>query len=104
MCGLCGILGGGEHWADRTPGAAERGLTRRRERLDRVRLVNKVLRHYALHLDDWQGSSFLLRSRTGRTEIVDNLAALWPAAARMAGRRLDPLDPALIAELEDAKG
>jgi hypothetical protein len=96
MCGLCGILGAGEHWTDR-PGE---GTGRRRERLARVGLVNEVLRHYGLRLDDWQGASFLLTSRTGCTEIVDSLGSLWPVAARLLGRRLDPLDPALIAALE----
>jgi hypothetical protein len=96
MCGLCGILGAGEHWTDR-PG--ERAA-RRRERLERVRLVNAVLRHYGLKLEDWQGSSFLLTSRTGRMEIVDSLGALWPMAMRLAGRRLDPLDATLVAALE----
>ena len=96
MCGLCGILGAGEHWTDRSAEPP----ARRRERLERVRLVNNVLRHYGLRLDDWQGTSFLLTSRTGRTEIVDNLGALWPVAARLLGRRLDPLDPALIGALE----
>jgi hypothetical protein len=100
MCGLCGILGGGEHWTDR-PG--ERAA-RRRERLERVRLVNAVLRHYGLKLEDWQGSSFLLTSRTGRMEIVDSLGALWPVATQLAGRRLDPLDPALVAALERQAG
>ncbi len=99
MCGLCGILGGSAHWADAVP-SVERGATRRRERLDRVRLVNDVLRPFALRLHDWQGSAFLLSNRTGRTEIVDDLAALWSAAARMTGRVLDPLDPALIGALE----
>ena len=96
MCGLCGILGAGEHWTDR-PG--ERAA-QRRERLERVRLVNAVLRHYGLRIEDWQGSVFLLTSRTGRTEIVDSLGALWPVAARLAGRRLDPLDETLVAALE----
>jgi hypothetical protein len=96
MCGLCGILGAGEHWTDR-PG--ER-TARRRERLERVRLMNAVLRHYSLKLEDWQGSSFLLTSRTGHMEIVDSLGTLWPVATRLAGRRLDPLDATLIAALE----
>ncbi len=99
MCGLCGILGRGEHWAERPTG--DEGSTRRRQRLERVRLINRVLGHYGLRVDDWQGTSMILSSRTGASEIVDDLAALWPAAARLVGRRLDPLDPALVARLED---
>jgi hypothetical protein len=96
MCGLCGVLGGGEHWTDRPGDRA----ARRRERLEQVRLANAVLRHYGLKLADWQGASFLLTSRTGRMEVVDSLGALWAVAARLAGRRLDPLDPTLVAALE----
>jgi hypothetical protein len=96
MCGLCGILGGGEHWTDR-PGE---GGNRRRERLEQVALLSRVLRAYGLTIEDWQGRSFLLGSRTGHTEIVDNLGALWPAAAKLLGRRLDPLDPAFLAALD----
>ncbi len=96
MCGLCGILGGGEHWTDR-PGEAG---DRRRQRLRQVALLSRVLRPYGLTIEDWQGRSFLLGNRTGRTEIVDNISALWPAAAKLLGRRLDPLDPALLAALD----
>jgi len=99
MCGLCGILGSGAHWTDR-PGEAG---TRRRQRLRQVALLSRVLRPYGLSVEDWQGRSFLLRSRTGRTEIVDNVGALWPAAARLLGRRLDPLDPALLAALDPGR-
>jgi hypothetical protein len=48
---------------------------------------------------DWSGSSFLLTGRTGRTEIVDSIADLWPAAERLAGRPLDPLDEPYLATL-----
>ena len=37
---------------------------------------------------------------TGATEIVDNVAALWPAAERLLGRPCDPLDGALMDALE----
>ena len=59
-----------------------------------------MLRHYGLSLADWQGSDFLLRSRTGATQIVGTLGDLWPKAERMAGVLLDPLDPALLHSLE----
>jgi len=42
----------------------------------------------------------VLSSRTGRSEIVDDLAHLWLAAERMLGHACDPLDPALIDKLE----
>jgi hypothetical protein len=37
----------------------------------------------------------VVRDRKGRSEIVQDLGSLWPAAAKLAGRTLDPLDPIL---------
>lgn len=105
MCGLCGTLGDGTHWADGVarpgePPASAVPWLRRRARRQRMALGNAVLRHYGLSLSDWQGSAFLLRNRTGATGIVQGLADLWPEAERMAGALLDPLDPALLDALE----
>ena len=97
MCGLCGSLGGEEHWATRAAFGA--GQTRRAERLARVRVANAVLRSFALRLDDWQGSAFMLSGATGRREIVEQLPQVWEAAGRMLGRKIDPLDPGLIARI-----
>jgi hypothetical protein len=99
MCGLCGLLGGDAHWAE---GAGWTAETRRAERLRRVGLINAALGHYGLAVADWQGARYLLSSRTGRTEIVADLAELWRMAERMLGRGCDPLDPALVARLEKA--
>ena len=105
MCGLCGTLGDGTHWADGIvrpgePPASAVPWLRRQARRQRVALGNAVLRHYGLRLSDWQGSAFLLRNRTGATGMVQGLADLWPTAERMAGAPLDPLDPALLDGLE----
>ena len=105
MCGLCGILGDGSHWADGVAGPGETAASavpwlRRQARRRRVALGNAVLRHYGLSLADWQGSDFLLRDRTGAAQVVGGLRDLWPKAERMAGASLDPLDPALLRALE----
>ncbi|TCU12579.1 hypothetical protein [Rhizobium sullae] len=105
MCSLCGILGGNEHWADAfaRPGvytrSAER-IDRRRERARRVAIANCILDAFGLSISDWQGSSFLLSTRTGKTEIIEDLGHLWPAAERLAGRPLDPLAEPLVDRLE----
>jgi hypothetical protein len=104
MCALCGVLGGAGHWTDAVarPGVFTRTaepIERRRERAQRVAHANKVLKHYRLSLSDWQGTSFLLSTATGKTEIVDNLTHLWMAAERLTGRPCDPLDDALIGSL-----
>jgi hypothetical protein len=90
MCGLCGVLLE-EHWAE------DGG---RRPRLVRVALLNRVLSHYGLELRDWAGRVYVLRDRKGRSAVVGEIGTLWVEAERLAGRRLDPLDPELIASLE----
>ncbi len=106
MCGLCGMLGVDVHWSDAasTPQAfAGRETTRRQERRRRVALINEVLRHYAVGAKDWQATSYLLSTPTGKTAVVDHLGMLWSEAEKLAGRACDPLDPALIAPLESRK-
>jgi len=104
MCGLCGVLGNEGDWTDAParpfPGARP---TRRAQRLQRVRLVNAVLAQFGLVLSDWQGAKYQLANRTGRTELVDNLTQVWQAAERILGRACDPLDPALIARIEQSE-
>jgi hypothetical protein len=100
MCGLCGVLGGEGDWTDQAATPFSSARTRRAERLERVRVANLVLAQFGLELSDWQGAKYQLASRTGRAEIVDNLAQLWQAAERILARACDPLDPALIARME----
>ena len=76
--------------------------SRRRDRFQRVSIANEVLRHYGLRVQDWSGSKYLLRDRKGRSALVQDLGSLWPAASRLAGRSLDPLDPTLHAALREA--
>ena len=79
-----------DHWAEQGG---------RRGRALRVSLVNRVLDHFGLHLDDWSGRVYVLRDRKGRSAVVANLGTLWTEAERLAGRPLDPLDPDLLAAL-----
>lgn len=108
MCGLCGVLGGDTHWSESASApdvfANRRAtVTHRHERLRRAALANVVLDHYGMSLRDWQGASYVLATRTGRTRVIDNLATLWPAANELAGRVCDPLDDNLIAALDGAR-
>lgn len=105
MCSLCGILGSNEHWADAIarPGVFTRNterVDRRRERAKRVRIAGRILTEFGMSLSDWQGSSFLLSTRTGKTEMVEDLGHLWPLAEKISGRVCDPLSPSLIERLE----
>ena len=101
MCGLCGALGGVGDW---TQGVAPDAATavpwqRRQARRERIAQACRVLRPFGLSVEEWQGSAMLLRNRTGATGIVHSLPDTWPAAERMAGRLIDPLDPDLLAAL-----
>lgn len=106
MCSLCGILGGRGHWTESSANpdvfqGREQAHTQRRERQARTRVVNSVLDHYGLTLSDWPtGNAYVLRSRTGRTELVRHLSELWAAAERLSGKACDPLDDALLGRLE----
>ena len=110
MCGLCGVFGGERHWTERAAspaifggadgdGPEGRRMTPARERQERVRLVNRVLDPLGLVLVEWAASSYVLRTKTGRSEVVSDLGGLWPAAERLLGRPCDPLDPVLLARI-----
>ncbi len=115
MCVLCGQdFVAQVHWTDRhlenraraaAPGSDPVAFQgdRRRDRVHRVALTNEILRFYGLKIDDWGGSKYVVRDRKGRSEIVQDLGILWPAAAKLAGRTPDPLDPALCEELSAAR-
>jgi hypothetical protein len=90
MCGLCGVLLS-DHWAEQDGGRRGRAL--------RVALLNRVLDHFGLRLDDWSGSVYVLRDRKGASAVVADIGSLWFEAERLAGRKLDPLDSELLAAL-----
>ncbi len=108
MCSLCAMLGGRGHWTDTSsnPVAFQNrpATTLRRERQGRTRLVNAILKHYDLSLADWAATSYVLRSRTGQTAMVENLTDLWPAAESLSKKLCDPLDEALLARLAPGSG
>ena len=109
MCALCGVLGVPDHWTDAAarPGVYTHnvdGLQRRRERAHRVACASRILGYYGLTLSDWQASSFVLSTATGKTELVDSLGHLWATAEKLLGRPCDPLDPDLIIRLEAFDG
>lgn len=100
MCGLCGMFGVAEHWTDQAGAVAPR---RAADRQHRVRVANAVLGLHGLRCADWQGR-LTVTSPTGRSVVVDHVGALWPAAERLLGRPIDPLDPALLDRVEALAG
>ena len=104
MCSLCGTLYSTRHWAE-APGSGPAVDARRawiRDRLRRVELLNRVLRTLSLEVDDWLGTAYVLRTRTGETVLCADLATLFAEAERMTGRRIDPLDADLLARWKAA--
>jgi hypothetical protein len=92
MCPLCGALLT-EHWSDPDGPGARRGRTLR------TGMVRRVLAGFGVTLTDWGGTAYVLHDGKGRSEVVHDLTTLWTEAERLAGRPLDPLDPALVAAL-----
>jgi len=110
MCVLCAQMFNEIHWSERqlnpewiTQGGGE--ATRRRNRRARIRLVSAVLAHYGLEIrDDWSATNYLLGDRKGSQQVLASLGELWPAAGRMVGRALDPLDEGLLNRLAEPTG
>jgi hypothetical protein len=108
MCVLCGQMFSEIHWSERqldpeqvSQGAGE--TLRRQGRHARTRLIGTVLAHYGLEVsDDWSATNYVVGNRKGDRQVVGSLAELWPAASRMAGRLLDPLDDTLLQRLRDS--
>jgi len=105
MCALCGVLGGKDHWTEPLGREsvyvrAHDPAARRRERARRISEANAILRLFGLSLEDWQADSYILRNSTGKSEVVGDLAALWPLAERLLGRSLDPLDEGTLERRE----
>jgi hypothetical protein len=98
MCSLCGTLYSTRHWAEApgSGGAVDARQAWMRDRLRRVELLNRVLQPLALSVDDWMGTAYVLRTRTGESALCADLATLFAEAERLAGRRLDPLDAGLL--------
>ena len=98
MCVLCGDLIGEPHWTEHS-GNGETG--RRQARHLRTRALGRVLRQYNLTVhEDLSGTQYVVGNGKGAQEVVQHMGQLWPAADRMAGRRLDPLDTGLLDKLE----
>ena len=104
MCLVCWQLPTIKHWTeDRDVEASDTGVAggarernRRRERLLRAQVLNRILGYYGLRVEDWVGAIYKLSDAKGSTVLVQDLGELWPAAERLAGRRIDPLDPQLV--------
>ncbi|SOC54706.1 hypothetical protein SAMN05421509_10494 [Chromohalobacter canadensis] len=101
MCGLCGAFSGDNHWSTHIEDPEQAHHERRRARAYRAKLINRVLGPLRLVIEDFQASSFVLASATGKREIVEDLGGVWRQAEQLSGRELDPLDTEFLAALAD---
>lgn len=92
MCSACGILQGGSDWIDGFGAADASALERLAERRRRLALVNALLEGSGVRLTE-HGRQLILRSATGGTRLVGDLAHVWRFADEMGRRQADPLKP-----------
>src|SRR5690606_15986225 len=95
----CGILGTEAHWADlvsHASGDDDSSRLGRRERLQRVAYLNRLLRAFACSVSDWQGSKYQISTFTGKTELAEDLTDCWLTVERLTGIRPDPLSSAVL--------
>jgi hypothetical protein len=92
MCGLCGMFDSGRRWLDAAATLDPAAV--RRERIQRLAIVRRVLAPMRIAVDDFEGAAFVLRGPTGKTEMVDNLFDLWRKAETLGKRSIDPLESA----------
>jgi hypothetical protein len=90
MCILCHQFAGDPDWTDVGPRGGGR----------RTALVARVVGCYGLDFRD-SGALAVVSNRKGTAEVVTGLSEVWPTAATMAGRPLDPLDESLLDRLGD---
>jgi hypothetical protein len=106
MCVLCGQGLVDLHWTEqqRAQSQQQTGYAARRVRIRdrrrRVEALNIVLAHYRLKLTDAGARRYVLSDAKGKTAVIDDLGELWPAAARLYGSPLDPLDEHLLDHLD----
>lgn len=103
MCGLCGLWGDVAHWSAASSravsGGVHTGLNPLRERALQVQSLNRVAGLVGAEVQDWAGSSWVVRSPSGATDIVGALPLVWKALERLGCRPVDPLAAAVIERL-----
>lgn len=107
MCGFCAVFAGIPHWTEAGTDAADdvperSGPEIRQARLARIQLVDRIAHFYGCKVEDWMGEQYVVCSLRGRTEIVRALPMVWSVIEDIAGCRIDPLDPVLLATLTGA--
>ncbi|MGN6168603.1 MAG: hypothetical protein ACTHQQ_10605 [Solirubrobacteraceae bacterium] len=96
MCILCYGLTGEEHWSDAHVGRESTASVRARRRA----LLTAIMAAHGLgYSDDPTGVTSLISDRKGKVQVARSLAEVWAAGEQLVKRPLDPLEPALLAQL-----
>lgn len=112
MCILCGEMIMNVHWTDqplhdktyrlkKVIVSGELQRDRRRLRLRRVSIANKILQYYGLKVNDWNGSRYMLFDKKGMSRVIYDLGGMWQAASDMCHKMVDPLDPEFLKSLKE---
>lgn len=101
MCVLCYEFAEDGHWTDMlASGEGEAVQQPSGGRYRRLAILNAVVEPYGLSVSDpGYGRHVVVSDRKGASEVASGLGALWVTAQRMAPRRIDVLDEALLAVL-----
>ena len=92
MCSACGILEGGSGWVDSVGAGNALPHDRLAERRRRLLYVNMLLEDSGVFLRE-HGRQLVLRSATGTTRMVTDLAHVWRVADEIGRMPADPLHP-----------
>jgi hypothetical protein len=88
---------GEEHWTDARVGDEPGTSVRARRR----RMLTQLMAAHGLdYSEDPTGVTALVADRKGNVAVARGLGEVWAAGERLAGRPLDPLEPALLARLD----
>ena len=97
MCILCYGLTGEEHWSDAHVGRESTASVRARRRA----LLTAIMAAHGLgYSDDPTGVTSLISDRKGKVQVARSLGEVWAAGEQLVKRPLDPLEPALLAQLD----
>jgi len=98
VCLLCHQLVGEGDWTDAGLVTGQRASERHRRR----DVIATVLGCYGLdYRHGFTGGPALVSNRKGAVKVVAGLSEVWDASEELAGRPLDPLEPALLERLAD---
>lgn len=96
MCGLCGLICEKQEWSDQI----RANLPLRQNRLNKIKVINKITKYHRVVVSDFQGISYLVQTPTGKTSVVTGLDSLWDECKNLTGHSIDVLNTDFLAFIE----